>query len=150
MGKEIERKYIVNELFDTALATESHHIIQGYLSVTPESTVRVRIIDDKAYLTVKSKNKGATRNEWEYPLPVKDATEMLDECSVTNIIDKTRYIVNRWEVDIFHRSLEGLRLAEIELTSENEAFETPVFIGKEVTADPRYYNSVLSDKGKPE
>lgn len=149
MGKEIERKFLVRSDFDTSSASECHHIIQSYISVTPEATVRVRIADNDACITIKGKNNGATRSEWEYPIPIDDATHMIEECAQTPVIDKTRYIIDRWEIDIFHRSLDGLRLAEIELKDEKEPIEIPSFIEKEVTGDTRYYNSVLAINGLP-
>ncbi len=149
MGKEIERKFLVRSDIDTSFASDCKHIIQSYISVTPEATVRVRISDNDAYITIKGKNTGATRNEWEYAIPVEEAMQMIEECAQTPVIDKTRYILGRWEIDIFHRSLSGLRLAEIELKDENELIELPSFIEKEVTGDERYYNSVLVIKGLP-
>lgn len=144
MGKEIERKFLVNDESYKPLASKSCHIMQGYLSVNPDSTVRVRIKDNDAYITVKTRNRGAVRNEWEYPIPIEDAREMLAEATVTPVIDKVRHIVGRWEIDEFHGALEGLTVAEIELTSESEPFEIPSFIGREVTGDCRYYNSSLT------
>ncbi len=148
MAKEIERKFLVTDQKYKNLANREEEIAQGYISVDPDRTVRVRIKGCKAYLTVKTRNHGMTRNEWEYSVPVEDAREMLAECC-GNILSKTRYYVPAgngltWEIDEFHGVHEGLTVAEIELPAENAAFSLPAFIGKEVTGDPAYYNSSLS------
>ncbi len=129
------------------MADRSRHIIQTYLSPDPDATVRLRITDDEAYLTVKGRNSGAERDEWEYHIPERDAREMMERCRHTPVIDKTRYHVGRWEVDEYHGSLAGLVVAEIELGSADEEIELPPFIGREVTGDARYYNSVLALSG---
>lgn len=147
MAKEIERKYLVSDTSYRLMAVERLHIVQAYLNRDPQSTVRVRIVDQRGFLTVKSKNDGTVRDEWEFEIPSVDAAEMIERCSSGRIIDKTRFIVPfegmTWEVDEFSGELEGLTLAEIELPAADTAFETPSFIGKEVTGDPRYYNSSL-------
>lgn len=148
MAKEIERKFLVTDQKYKNLANRDEEIAQGYISVDPDRTVRVRIKGCKAYLTVKTRNHGMTRNEWEFSVPVEDAREMLAECC-GNILSKTRYYVPAgngltWEIDEFHGAHEGLTVAEIELPAENVAFSRPAFIGKEVTGDPAYYNSSLS------
>ena len=149
MAKEIERKFLVRDDSYRALAKQTRSIVQGYLSCRPDSTVRVRIVDDEAYLTVKSKNYGCLRGEWEYQIPIDDAKELLNLCEPESvIIEKTRYIIEvedlKWEIDEFHGGLNGLVVAEIELPSEDTSFELPSFIGQEVTGDPKYYNSNLS------
>ncbi len=145
MAFEIERKFLVVGKGYLAQSKKSTHILQSYLSINPDSTVRVRIINDKeAFITVKSRNNGAVRHEWEYEIPVEDAKQMLEMCAVTPLIDKTRYICGRWEVDCFSGHLDGLTVAEVELENENEAFDRPAWIGKEVTGDKRYYNSMLA------
>lgn len=153
MGKEIERKFLVTDKSFMDSAIEAKRICQGYLSVDPDATVRVRISDDKAFLTVKGRNEGAVRDEWEYPLPLRDAEEMLDRCCGERRLDKTRYIVpygeRTWEVDEFRGRLAGLTVAEIELDSADDSVELPGFAGREVTGDPRYYNSMLSDPEAP-
>ena len=149
MAKEIERKFLVISSSYRALASSSFRIRQGYLSTNPASTVRVRTKGDQGYITVKGITSGATRNEWEYEIPLKDAEEMLKLTEEGTVIDKTRFIVGRWEVDEFHGHLDGLVVAEIELTDENESFGLPDFIGREVTGDARYYNSVLAANGRP-
>lgn len=145
MAFEIERKFLVTGKDYLAQCQKSTHILQAYISINPDSTVRVRIIDNSiAYITVKSKNRGAKRHEWEYEIPVMDARQMLELCAVTPLIDKIRYICGRWEVDCFSGHLAGLTVAEIELKAENEAFEIPSWVGREVTGDKRYYNSMLA------
>lgn len=147
MAKEIERKFIVVNDSYRAMAVCAHHIRQGYLSVDKHATIRVRIKDDLAYLTIKGVSVGAVRDEWEYPIPLADAEKMLADLSRGHIIEKTRYIVrhegNIWEVDEFKGRHAGLVVAEIELKAEDETFPLPCFIGKEVTGDVSYYNSSL-------
>lgn len=148
MAKEIERKFLVKDDTYKALASGSDEIAQGYISADPDGTVRVRLKGDKAFLTVKTRNRGCIRNEWEYEIPVADAREMLENCR-GSIISKTRYYVPagdglRWEIDEFHGARQGLTVAEIELPTEGTAFAIPPFIGDEVTGNPAYYNSSLS------
>lgn len=149
MAKEIERKFLVTDDSFKALAIGKKEIRQGYLCVDPDSTVRIRITDSTAFITVKSRNKGCVRDEWEYAIPVSDASQMLD-CCHGRTIEKTRYIVPAgednlvWEVDEFHGRHEGLVVAEIELPSSDTTFNPAPFIGREVTGEPQYYNSVLS------
>ncbi len=149
MGKEIERKYLVANDSYVAMSSAKHDIAQGYLSLDPERVVRVRIADEKAYITVKSKNHGAVRGEWEYPIPHDDALQMLPLCK--KLISKTRYIVHfdgyMWEVDVFHGRNQGLIVAEIEIPHEGASYNLPPFAGPEVTGDPRYYNSNLPSDG---
>lgn len=147
MAKEIERKFLVKNSTFRELSTTATRIKQGYLSRLPEATVRVRIAGNKAFLTVKGKNHGCVRDEWEYAVPVADAEAMLDRCAQGSVISKTRYIVPdgtyNWEVDEFHGSHEGLVVAEIELPHAEATFDRPDFIGEEVTGNPAYYNSNL-------
>lgn len=147
MAKEIERKFLViNDSFVT-MAEKVIHIEQGYISHRPEGTVRVRIKAEKGYITVKSKNVGASRDEWEYEIPVLDAKDMLETVCEGNIIIKDRYIVfydNRtWEIDVFHGNNEGLTVAEVELKNAEEIITLPPFAGEEVTGNAKYYNSNL-------
>lgn len=143
MAKEIERKFLVRkEMFDHT-QLEGERIVQAYLSDKPEATVRIRIKGDYAFLTVKSRNQGASRDEWEYGIPLDDAFEMIDRCECRLKIEKTRYRFGKWEIDEFHGRHDGLVIAEIELSSPEEKIDIPDFIGREVTDDPRYYNSVL-------
>lgn len=147
MAKEIERKFLVKNSTFRELSTTATRIKQGYLSRLPEATVRVRIAGNRAFLTVKGKNHGCVRDEWEYAVPVADAEAMLDRCAQGSVISKTRYIVPdgayNWEVDEFHGSHEGLVVAEIELPHAEATFNRPDFIGEEVTGNPAYYNSNL-------
>ena len=146
MGTEIERKFLLTGDGWRALG-EPVLLRQGYLSSQPERTVRVRIEGAGATLTIKSKSVGATRGEWEYPLPLADANELLDAVCEQPIIEKYRsrvtYAGNVWEVDEFLGANQGLMFAEIELASEQQAFDKPDWIGAEVTDDRRYYNSNL-------
>ena len=145
---EIERKYLVTSDCYKEMAVARYHIIQGYISREKTGIVRVRITDDKAYLTIKGKPAAGhlARYEWEKEIDVYDAEELMKLCQGT-IIDKTRWIVPaaeeelKWEVDEFHGKHEGLVVAEIELEREDQSFEKPDFIGDEVTHDPRYYNA---------
>lgn len=145
--REIERKFLVKGEYKS-LAFSRSRIVQGYISSAPGRTVRVRIRDDKGYLTIKgaSNASGTTRYEWETELPLEEAQELMKLCE-PGIIDKTRYLVHSgahvFEVDEFYGKNEGLVVAEVELASEDEAFVKPPFIGEEVTGDPRYYNSQL-------
>lgn len=148
MAKEIERKFLVKGVSYRERAVERRHITQGYLSRDKDRVVRIRICDDRAWLTVKTANTGAVRCEWEYEIPVTDAREMLSACT-GGVIEKTRYCVpagngRLWEVDEFAGKLAPLVVAEIELADEDEQFAKPDFIGDEVTDDPRYFNSALA------
>lgn len=148
---EIERKYLVTSDCYKELAVARYHIRQGYISREKTGTVRVRITDDRAYLTIKGKPAAGhfARYEWEKKIDVQEAEELMKLCQGT-VIDKTRWIVPAetvdnlqliWEVDEFHGKHEGLVVAEIELDNEEQSFEIPDFIGDEVTHDPRYYNA---------
>ena len=146
MGLEIERKFLVVGEAWRALGTPTL-LRQGYLSLEPERTVRVRIEGSNATLTIKGKNRGATRGEWEYPIPVAEAAELLDTLCQQPLIEKIRHRVRAgthiWEVDEFLGANAGLVVAEIELASEGEGFDKPAWIGREVTDDKRYFNSNL-------
>jgi adenylate cyclase len=146
MGIEIERKFLPNGDGWRGLG-EATLMRQGYLTSDPVRTVRVRIEGERAVITIKSKSTGATRGEWEYEIPVPDAAELLDRLCEQPLVEKVRhridYLGHTWEVDEFQGENAGLVVAEIELGSEDEAFEKPDWIGREVTGDPRYYNSSL-------
>ena len=146
MGKEIERKFLVKGEAWKSLATGRRYR-QGYLNSAKERTVRVRTIDNRAFLTVKGPNTGITRSEFEYEIPLEDARAMLDTLAERPLIEKTRYKIassgHVWEVDEFEGENQGLVVAEIELSTEGESFEKPEWIGEEVSDDPRYYNSSL-------
>ncbi|WP_432647540.1 CYTH domain-containing protein [Mitsuokella sp.] len=145
MAVEIERKFLVKEGWQPKNA--GVRIAQGYLSSVPERTVRVRIKGEKGYLTVKGKNQGISRAEFEYEIPVADAEAMLKLCEQPPV-EKTRYLEkyegHTWEIDIFAGANKGLRVAEIELPSEDTDFLKPAWAGMEVSGDARYYNSSLS------
>jgi adenylate cyclase len=146
VGVEIERKFLLK---GDAWRTLGQPVLlrQGYLSLDPARTVRVRIEGAAGTLTIKGKNAGATRGEWEYPVPVLDAAELLDTLCQRPLIEKYRrrieYQGHTWEVDEFLGENAGLAVAEIELAGEDEAFDKPDWIGEEVTGDARYYNSSL-------
>ncbi len=146
---EIERKFLVNSDAYKKEAFSKKRIIQGYLSSNPERSVRIRIKEDKAYITVKgiSNTSGISRFEWEKEIPVDEAEKLLLLCE-KGVIDKTRFEVKSgphvFEIDEFYGENEGLEMAEIELQSEDENFERPTWLGEEVTNDKRYYNSYLS------
>ena len=147
MATEIERKFLVSSDEYKKLALPVYYR-QGYLSASPTCVVRVRVAGEKAYLTIKGKTKGLTRDEFEYNIPVDEANEMLSKMALTNIIEKNRYIIkyvgNNWEVDEFLGDNAGLIVAEIELESEDAPFDKPAWVGKEVSDDGRYFNSGLS------
>ncbi|MFA9192590.1 CYTH domain-containing protein [Flavobacterium sp. FZUC8N2.13] len=146
---EIERKFLVTSAAYKKEAFSKKRILQGYLSSNPERTVRIRIKENKAYLTVKgiSNASGMSRFEWEKEISVEEAQNLLLLCE-KGVIDKTRFEVkvgkHIYEIDEFYGENEGLEMAEIELQSETELFEKPDWLGDEVTNDKRYYNSYLS------
>ena len=154
---EIERKFLVSSIENCLLNhTKSISIVQGYLSFDPERTVRIRKTDSKAFLTIKGKSndKGDTRFEWEKEIQENEATQLLDLC-LGQTIRKTRYFIphksNMFEVDVFFGKLQGLVIAEVELSADDEQLDLPTWIGEEVTGDPRFYNSDLAKNGlKPE
>ena len=149
MNIEIERKFLVKDESFKSMATESHRLTQGYICKASGRTVRVRLWDDKGYLTIKGAGSasGMSRYEWEKEISAEDARDLFMLCQ-SGIIDKTRYIVpvdgKTFEVDEFYGENVGLVMAEIELESEDAAFTRPSWLGKEVTGDRRYYNSMLS------
>lgn len=129
--------------------SEGHtRVVQGYLCDDPNRTVRIRIRNQRGYITIKgpSSHDGLSRYEWEREIPADEAEELLHLC-LPGVIDKDRWIVlwkgYRWEIDEFHGALEGFQMAELEVSDPDEKFPLPPFIGKEVTGDPRYYNSSL-------
>ena len=147
MAQEIEKKFLVAGEFKES-AKKATRITQGYLSYVPERTVRVRVKGEKGYITVKGigNDSGASRFEWEKEIPVEDVRDLLKICE-PGVIDKTRYLVDcdghTFEVDEFYGDNEGLVVAEVELSDENEAFTRPSWLGEEVTGDKKYYNSML-------
>ena len=146
MGIEIERKFLTDTDKLPPL-TNGYTIKQGYIQTADHTTVRVRIRNQDAFLTIKGKSVGARRLEFEYPIPLQDANDMLDDLCQSSVIDKTRYLIENeghtWEVDIFEGSNKGLVVAEVELESEEETFIFPSWVTKEVTNDIRYFNSNL-------
>jgi len=147
MAQEIEKKFLVKGDFKSEVE-KSTRIIQGYLCSVPERTVRVRTKGEKGFLTVKGigNESGASRYEWEQETSVEDAKHLLAICE-PGVIDKTRYLVSSgnhtFEVDEFYGDNDGLTVAEVELDSEDEEFVKPAWLGKEVTGDVKYYNSML-------
>jgi CYTH domain-containing protein len=146
---EIERKFLVTSDAFKAESFNSYVIKQGFLNSHKERTVRVRVADNKGYLTIKGKSEtnGLSRFEWEKEIPIKEAEALLKLCEFS-IIDKRRYEVSCgshvFEVDEFFGDNDGLIIAEVELNSEEETYEKPKWLGKEVTGDIKYYNSQLS------
>jgi adenylate cyclase len=147
MATETERKFLVKGEF-RHLSVRKIEMLQAYLTIDPEKTIRLRIADDIAYLTVKSRPalNTITRNEWEVEIPVTDAQQMMNICLPGRIV-KTRYLVpageHTYEIDVFHDKNEGLVVAEIELQSDDEQFYKPDWLGVEVTGLPQYYNANL-------
>ena len=150
MNLEIERKFLVIAEFKH-LASKSYRVTQAYLSSVPERTVRIRIKGDKGFITIKGKSNalGLSRYEWEKEIPLNEAHELLKLCE-PGMIDKIRYEVvfenQIFEIDEFQGENKGLTIAELELESEDATYSLPNFLGLEVTADKRYYNSQLSVK----
>ena len=148
MGIEIEIKYLIHTQEWLNLSHQHITIRQGYISTAADQTIRVRCCGQKAWLTIKSKAHNGKRKEFEYPIPIADADDMLNEWASNRIIHKTRHHVkveqHVWEIDVFHGANEGLIIAEIELSSTDERFKLPPWVGEEVTEDHRYSNSYLS------
>lgn len=148
MPLEIERKYLVHQpQWDNFQKPEGQLYRQGYILKDPDKTIRVRVTETNAYLTIKGLSIGATRTEFEYEIPKEEGIELLDNFAVSEL-SKIRYRIihadKLWEVDVFLGDNEGLVMAEIELESEEEPFEIPEWISIEVTGDNKYYNSNLS------
>ena len=147
MATETERKFLIKGEF-RHLAVKEIRITQSYLSIDRAKTIRLRIADNEAFLTIKSRISGKTiaRSEWEFSIPFSDANEMMSVCLPGKIV-KTRYLIpsgkHTFEVDVFHDRNEGLIIAEIELSSEDEQFEKPDWLGEEITGKPEYYNANL-------
>ena len=146
---EIERKFLLKNDSWRDHYTKKMELRQGYLSTAKDCTVRVRIADDEAFVTIKGKSRNISRSEFEYSIPKTDAESMLLEFSAENIIEKTRYFIDykgsEWTIDEFFGSNRTLVLAEIELSSEDAVYAKPDWIGDEVSGDCRYYNSNLSE-----
>jgi adenylate cyclase len=147
MAIEIERKFLLRDGSWQTSADDGVLIRQGYLAGSEKSSVRVRIAGDKANVNIKSATLGITRQEYEYPIPLAEANEMLDALCEVPLIEKTRYHVfhakHCWEIDVFSGDNQGMVVAEVELGSVGEDFERPDWLGKEVSDDTRYYNVCL-------
>ena len=146
MAKEIERKFLIKS-GAWQPQVDGTKIRQGYLSSLKERVVRVRTKGAKAFITIKGITKGITRSEFEYEIPVEDADLLLTNLCEQPLVEKTRYNEEHnghvWEIDMFFGANKGLVVAEVELTEENEKLEIPVWVGEEVSSDPRYFNSNL-------
>jgi len=146
MATEIEHKYLVKDDSYREQVVQSYHITQGYLCREHVRTVRVRLRDESGFITIKGAGNDVARPEFEYEIPAADARELLKMCEPP-LLEKTRHIVeyqgNRWEVDEFHGRLQGLTLAELEIPSEDYQYDRPLWVGEDVTGDPRYHNSNL-------
>lgn len=148
MGIEIERKFLVTNDEWRGVASSGLVYQQGYLANTGKSSIRARIADKQAWLTVKSAAPDKSRLEFEYEIPLKDAEQLLSEFCVTALIEKTRYRVEFdgaiWEIDVFHGDSRGLVIAEVELPEKGDQVALPSWVGEEVTGDKRYYNADLA------
>ncbi|WP_144394756.1 CYTH domain-containing protein [Pleionea sediminis] len=146
MGKEIERKFLVNEELLPPLG-EGNYISQGYIDTKDNTVVRARIKGDVGYLTLKGESDGISCLEFEYEIPLLDAQEIIEDLCKGKSIEKTRYELkiggHLWEIDRFHGENEGLIIAEVELEDENDEVELPEWIKKEVSGKVQYYNSSL-------
>jgi adenylate cyclase len=147
MGVEIERKYLVVGDGWRQLAGPGRRFCQGHLARDGRGSVRVRRADDRAYITVKGPRDGITRAEFEYEIPIGDAEEMLTSLCAQPLIEKTRYCVQHlgvvWEIDVFGGDADGVVIAEVELASSDQSVPLPEWIGREVSHDPRYRNSMI-------
>ena len=151
MAQEIERKFLVKGDFKEE-AFKATRVVQGYLSSVPEHVVRVRLKGEQGFITIKggADPSGVSRFEWEKEIAKDEALSLLQLCE-PGVIEKTRYLIHNtdgnhvWEVDEFHGDNEGLVIAEVELSEENETFGRPQWLGEEVTGDNRYYNAALKD-----
>lgn len=148
MATEIERKFLVCSEAWRGQVEHSERYVQGYLASTASSSIRVRVSDERAWLNIKRATPGVQRSEYEYPIPINDAREVLDHLCEGHLIEKTRYPVryagSRWEVDVFEGDNAGLTVAEIELDSPEQLFDRPPWLGEEISHDQRYYNNMLS------
>lgn len=153
MAREIERKFLVASDFWRAIAGDGEHLIQGYFAnlelagIAP--VIRVRVADNRGFLTIKGRPCGLARSEFEYEIPFEDAQAMLREFCGNRVVEKIRYFLPAgdgliWEIDEYLEQNQGLFTAEIELPSEDTSFLRPEWLGEEVTGDPRYTNAALS------
>ncbi len=148
MALEIERKFLVKTQAWRDYAGAGVSYAQGYLTREPGRSVRVRVAGEQGFLTIKSKTEGISRQEYEYPIPLAEAWELLTSLCYQPVIEKTRYRIPQgplvWEVDEFWGLNQGLILAEVELDDASQVIELPAWIGLEVSQDPRYFNAYLS------
>lgn len=149
MAQEVERKFLVRDDRWRSDVEQSIHQIQGYLGNTDNCSIRIRIAGDQANLNIKSATLGITRQEYDYPIPLAEAREILDQLCIKPVIEKTRHLVrlghHTWEIDEFAGENAGLIVAEVELGSADETFDKPPWAGDDVSDDPRYYNVCLVD-----
>jgi adenylate cyclase len=149
MAIEIEHKFLLSNDNWRNYITSSVKYRQGYLSSQATSSIRVRISDNNAWINIKSATIGTCRNEYEYEIPLDDANEIIENLCKKPVINKTRHFVTHgnhtWEIDEFHNENQGLIVAEIELTTLDEEFTKPDWIGNDVTNDLRYYNNNLAN-----
>ncbi|MBT7952662.1 MAG: CYTH domain-containing protein [Gammaproteobacteria bacterium] len=147
MGIEIERKFLLLDDSWRTYVNGQTKIVQGYLATTESSSIRVRIQGEVANLNIKSMTIGVSRAEFEYPIPIADAEDILANLCKRPKIEKTRHYIKQdthtWEIDVFEGDNRGLIVAEIELTAINEEFKRPAWLGQEVSDDERYYNVSL-------
>ncbi len=149
MGIEIERKFRLK--YNPCRAAEpADHIVQGYIKKNKKAVVRVRTCNDLGFLTIKGEKTRAAGLEFEYEIPLEDARALLENLCHRPVIEKDRYHLThkgtQWVIDVFSSENKGLEIAEVELSSRDQAFEKPDWIGKEVTGDPDYYNTSLTDR----
>ncbi len=149
MGTEIERKFLVRDQSWRAAAHASENIVQGYIANTGRASIRVRVSGEQASLNLKSMTLGVSRAEFDYPIPVADAQDMLHSLCLQPLIEKTRHHIRfgelLWEIDEFRGANAGLVVAELELNHPDQPFPSPPWLGQEVSDDPRYYNVCLLD-----
>jgi CYTH domain-containing protein len=147
MPLEIERKFLLKSDTWRDISTKSMDIRQGYLVRQTDCAIRIRVTNDQAFITIKSKTVGAKRHEFEYPIPQSDANELLEHICRQPLIEKRRYMVQHaglcWEIDEFFGANKGLILAEVELDELEKEIDIPAWVGQEVTDDPKYFNANL-------
>lgn len=147
MPTEIERKYLLRNDDWRLQADKGTKYVQGYLIGSKAASVRVRVEGEKAFINIKSATLGVRRQEYEYPIPVEEARELLDTLCEQPLVEKTRHVVNyeglEWEIDVFEGKNEGLIVAEVELDAEDQKISLPAWCGQEVSEEPRYYNVSL-------
>lgn len=149
MATEIERKFLVTNDSWKKEVTSTAEYTQGYLATERSCSIRIRVEQDRASLNIKSATLGISRNEYDYPIPLSEANEILQDLCIKPLLKKTRYHVPHgahvWEIDVFDGDNKGLVVAEIELETQDELFSRPDWLGEEVSDDPRYYNVRLVD-----